>query len=182
MWNAANKLSKEWCNAVQDLPLPAFQGQMNLMNKMPSGAKNCHVVSFGTCFSHPYHHFVVNFMFFFFLFQDMSNGASVDVSDDVTEQLDPSTSKSSTVSRKGKALKKKSLDDSAYTSATSPPNKKNCVPSTLNQLKLPYEKRYAGRPRTSKASHFDAYTKAPKSFLAKNTTEKNKSNIFFSIS
>ncbi|XP_046458973.1 uncharacterized protein LOC124205568 [Daphnia pulex] len=101
MWNAANKLSKEWCNAVQDLPLPAFQGQMNLMNKMLSGAKNCHVVSF-----------------------DMSNGASVDVSDDVTEQLTPSTSKSSTVSRKGKALKKKSLDDSASTSVTSPPNKK----------------------------------------------------------
>jgi hypothetical protein len=107
---------------------------------------------------HHHFHFVVNFMFLLFKFQDMSNGASVNVSDDVTEQLTPSTSKSSTVSRKGKALKKKSLDDSASTSVTSPPNKKNCVPSTLKQLQLPYQKRYAGRPRTSKASHFAAYT------------------------
>lgn len=45
---------------------------------------------------------------------------------------------------------------------------------TLKQLKLPYQKRYAGRPRTSKASHFADYTKAPKSFLFKNTSEKNK--------
>ncbi len=164
----------------------------------------------------------------------MSNGASVDGFHDVTEQLTPSTSLSSTVSRKGKALKKKvvdvvdvplstfvidesastsgtapppvsrmrltianntfdsiefetnngidkSIDDSASTYVTSPPNKKRCVPSTLKQLKLPYQKRYAGRPRTSKASHFADYTKAPKSFLFKNTSEKIKV-IFFSLS
>ena len=47
MWNAANKLSKEWCNAFQDLPLPVFEGQLNLMNQMISGAKNGHVILYG---------------------------------------------------------------------------------------------------------------------------------------
>jgi hypothetical protein len=47
MWNVANKMSKEWCNAVQDLPLPTFEGQMNLMKIMISGARNGEVVVFG---------------------------------------------------------------------------------------------------------------------------------------
>jgi hypothetical protein len=67
----------------------------------------------------------------------------------------------------------KSINDSTSTSVTSPPNKKKMFP-TLKQLKLPYQKRYSGRPPTSKASHFADYTKAPKSFLFKNTSEKNK--------
>ncbi len=52
------------------------------------------------------------------------------------------------------------------------PIKKVCP--TLKQLKLPYQKRYSGRPLTSKLSHFANYTKAPKLFLFKNTSEKNK--------
>ncbi len=53
MWNIANKLSKEWCNAVQDLPLPTFEGQINLMKNMISGARRGEVVVFGNL------HFIV---------------------------------------------------------------------------------------------------------------------------
>lgn len=73
-----------------------------------------------------------------------------------------------------------SIDDSAsinITSTVSPLLKKKTVQSPLVHLQLPYQKRYAGRPRTAKASHFASYQKAPKSFLAKNPSERNKSNF-----
>ena len=52
-----------------------------------------------------------------------------------------------------------SIDDSVsinIISTVSPLLKKKHVPSTLEHLQLPYQKLFAGRPRTAKASHFAA--------------------------
>lgn len=50
MWNIGNQLAKQWCDAIQNLSLPAFNGQINLLKRMIEGAKKNEVVVFGNLF------------------------------------------------------------------------------------------------------------------------------------
>jgi hypothetical protein len=50
MWNIGNQLAKQWCDAIPNLSLPAFNGQINLLKRMIEGAKKNEIVVFGNLF------------------------------------------------------------------------------------------------------------------------------------
>jgi hypothetical protein len=42
----ANELAKEWANTLTNLPIPAFQGQLNAMKHLIECAKNNITINF----------------------------------------------------------------------------------------------------------------------------------------
>jgi hypothetical protein len=46
LWVEANELAKEWANTLTNLPIPAFQGQLNAMKHLIECAKNNFTINF----------------------------------------------------------------------------------------------------------------------------------------
>jgi hypothetical protein len=46
LWVEANELAKEWANTLTNLPIPAFQGQLNAMKHLIECAKNNTTIKF----------------------------------------------------------------------------------------------------------------------------------------